>query len=315
MIGSGLKKFAVENGLTVKSGVAYGNFRGYTVSMFEGSGWKTIVINTRFSQMEDMTQLTSLLHGKDTVKTYRLSQTQVTSSHIQIVFADTVGTMKRVRAFADWFFPVLDGYDVTKFGICDECGQPIEDDGVWKIVGSSVVYVHTHCGDTMEANIRFAEEEARENDTGSYLTGFVGALVGSLIGAVLWAVVMNLGFIAGIVGLLIAFLAVKGYDLLHGKQGKAKVVIVAVCVVAAVLIGNYFAYLWMLRSALVEYDIAFTTGELPKMLNRTLAEEAAVRGEFLRNVIMGLLLGVFGSIGIITRTAKSVSGTKVKDLH
>lgn len=49
MIGSGLKKLAKENGLRVSNGVAYGSLRGYAATLSEGSGFKQIVISTKFS--------------------------------------------------------------------------------------------------------------------------------------------------------------------------------------------------------------------------------------------------------------------------
>ena len=39
MIGSGLKKYALENGLKVAQGVGYGSFRGYAATLSEGSGY------------------------------------------------------------------------------------------------------------------------------------------------------------------------------------------------------------------------------------------------------------------------------------
>ena len=57
MIGSGLKKFALENGLKVAQGVGYGNFRGYAATLSEGSGYKMIVLTTKFTDPEALQQL------------------------------------------------------------------------------------------------------------------------------------------------------------------------------------------------------------------------------------------------------------------
>ncbi len=38
MIGSALKKFAAENGLTVSDGLARGNYQGYAITLSEGAG-------------------------------------------------------------------------------------------------------------------------------------------------------------------------------------------------------------------------------------------------------------------------------------
>ena len=40
MVGSGLKKFATENGMKVAQGVAYGNLQGFAATMVEGANIK-----------------------------------------------------------------------------------------------------------------------------------------------------------------------------------------------------------------------------------------------------------------------------------
>lgn len=68
--------------------------------------------------------------------------------------------------------------------------------------------------------------------------GILGAMIGALLGAVVWTLVGMLGYIASIVGFLIAFLDSKGYDLLHGCPGTCKLVTLIICVILAVLVGN-----------------------------------------------------------------------------
>jgi phosphoribosylamine-glycine ligase len=48
MVGSALKKMAKENGMQVAHGVAYGAYRGFALTMKEGSGWKALEFATRF---------------------------------------------------------------------------------------------------------------------------------------------------------------------------------------------------------------------------------------------------------------------------
>lgn len=52
MIGFGLKKFALANGMKAAHGVAYGNLRGFAVTMSEGGGWKRLSVSTRFPDAE-----------------------------------------------------------------------------------------------------------------------------------------------------------------------------------------------------------------------------------------------------------------------
>ena len=48
MVGSAMKKFAAENGIAIKDGIAFGNYHGYMMSMEEGVGWKAISFAVRF---------------------------------------------------------------------------------------------------------------------------------------------------------------------------------------------------------------------------------------------------------------------------
>ena len=52
MIGSGFKKFAIANGLSVNGGIGYGNLRGFQATLSEGSGFKQIIISSKFPDVE-----------------------------------------------------------------------------------------------------------------------------------------------------------------------------------------------------------------------------------------------------------------------
>ena len=65
---------------------------------------------------------------------------------------------------------------------------------------------------SLEANRQQLKEKP-----GNMFTGIVGALLGALIGGVLWVVIYQLGYIAGIAGLVAAVCALKGYEKFGGK--------------------------------------------------------------------------------------------------
>ena len=50
MIGSGLKKLAKEQGMSVAQGVAFGTLRGYAATLSEGMGFKTVAVTTRLEE-------------------------------------------------------------------------------------------------------------------------------------------------------------------------------------------------------------------------------------------------------------------------
>ena len=74
---------------------------------------------------------------------------------------------------------------------------------------------------------------------GSVLRGLVGALIGAVLGAAVWGIVGILTQrVFSLLGILLGFLCAKGYELLKGREGVAKIVIVILCVILAVVLGE-----------------------------------------------------------------------------
>ena len=146
MIGSGLKKFAKENGMNVSSGVAYGALRGYAATLSEGSGYKQIVVTTKFSDPAKVQELQSQLNQKNITREYRVKNLTFTPGTIIIVFNDTVGTMKKIAAFIDWFFPLLGAAGASTADFCGECGGHLEA-GCWKLINGVACHMHESCAE------------------------------------------------------------------------------------------------------------------------------------------------------------------------
>ena len=88
MIGSGLKKFAQENGLRVAKGVAYGSFRGYAATLSEGSGYKMMVLTTKFTDPEALQQLQQRINAVNVTREYRVQKLSFAPNGVCIVFGD-----------------------------------------------------------------------------------------------------------------------------------------------------------------------------------------------------------------------------------
>lgn len=312
MIGSGLKKFAQENGLRVAKGVAYGSFRGYAATLSEGSGYKMMVLTTKFTDPEALQQLQQRINAVNVTREYRVQKLSFAPNGVCIVFGDNPGTMKRIRAFVDWFFPLLDGSSATKVDVCSECGMQLTS-GTWKLIDGTAFYMHAGCAEKVRTQI---EEENGKPNPGSYLTGTVGALLGAAIGAVVWALVLKAGYVASLVGLLIGFLAEKGYNLLKGKQSKVKVAILIVAIVLGVVLGTFAADVMTLVEFINETeDAVMTYGDIPAFLMEMLQEDPEYAGAVAKNILMGLLFAALGVFALLRNTGKEVAGTKFIDLE
>lgn len=175
----------------------------------------------------------------------------------------------------------------------------------------------------MEQNDTYPQEEMEKK--GSVIGGIIGALVGALIGAALWAAVGIMGYIASIVGFVIAFLADKGYDLLKGRQGVVKIIVLILCVVLAVAAGTLGTYVWMSHdvyqeelASLPEFQKAFVISEQEFMME--IFSDQEVQSEMLKDGGLGLLYGFMGSFGLIFAEQKrkrqaALEMKKTRDLH
>ncbi len=314
MVGSGLKKLAKEQGMKVAKGVAYGSLRGYGATLSEGKGYKQIVLTTKFPDVEKLNELQAQLNARNITKELRVRNITFAPNGVSIVFNDNPGTIKKITEFLDWFMPMLDETGAQKAEICTECGMPITA-GTWKLIDGVAFHMHESCAQRRLQAIAQEEQDRKDQDTGSYLKGTLGAFGGALLGAIVWALVLCMGYVASLVGLLMGWLADKGYDLLHGKQGKAKIVILVLAVILGVLVGNVAAVALSLGIGIGDGTLeGFAYGDIP-MLMEYLFQDAEYMQTFVGDTVLGLLFAALGVVGVLLQANQAVSGVKVENLE
>ncbi len=299
MIGSGMKKFAKENGMTVASGVAYGNYQGFAATFSEGSGYKRVDFATRFTDPVQKTMFMDALNGVNLQKTFRIQNLGVADKRIQIIFQDTVGTMNKIREFLNWFVPLLRQFGAAPIQICSHCGMEVTS-GRWILMDGTAYFLHDACSRSLAEQINAGNAQRKAEDTGSYLTGFLGAVGGAIIGAVLWAVILVAGYVASLAGLVIGFLSQKGYDLLKGKQGKGKIAILIVAILLGVFLGTVGGYVVML---IMQEGMGYGIGAYIAVALEVLVENPG-------DLLLGLLFAGLGVFGILINAGKSVADEK-----
>lgn len=314
MIGSGLKKLAKEYGMTIGSGVAYGSLGGFAATLSEGAGFKRIVFSTQFSDPAGRTGFMDAVNARNVKKDFRVTGLGIDARTIVVNFQDNPGTMKKIREFLDWVLPMLRQYGASGVDICPDCGMPIER-GRWAMVDGVAHHLHDACAGRVRLAVEQGNEQRTREDTGNYFTGLLGALAGSVLGAVVWAIVLSIGYIASIVGLLIGFLAEKGYDLARGKQGKGKVAVLIFAVIFGVLVGNLGAEAFTVFSMIQGGELpGLVVGDIPMLLWLVFSEDAEYRGYLVKNILMGLLFAALGVFALLRQAGKDVSGVKYIDL-
>lgn len=307
MIGSGLKKLATANGMKVAKGLAYGNYSGFAATMFEGTGYKTVVFVTKIIDLEKKEKFMQAIGAVNLDKEYRVQKIGMDGNRIYVIFHDNPGTMAKIKAFLSWFIPLLQDAQATAYDVCIECGCQITD-GRWVLINGIAHYMHDSCAERTKQDLAEQDEQRKEADNGSYVSGTVGALLGAVIGAVVWAIVLNLGYVAGIVGFLIGWLAIKGYDLLRGKQTKIKLVILAFAVIVGVVLGTAGGYILSIMEV-NSIGVAESLEWLLYILN-----EPDVMGAVVKDVLLGLFFAALGVWALFRKTGNEVGSTKMVEL-
>ena len=314
MIGSGLKKMAKANDMKVAQGVAYGSLRGYAATLCEGAGWKSITFSTVITDPQKKDLFMQNVNSVDIQRIYRVQNLGIAPRNIQVVFLDNPGTMKKIEEFLTWFIPLLQQAEATTANVCPECGGEVIS-GRWVLIDGVAHHMHESCAQHVSGQISEENDRRTEELKGSYVTGFVGALLGAIIGAIVWAFVLNMGYVASLVGLLIGFLALKGYDLLKGKQGKGKVAILIVVIILGVLLGTFAAETLAVITMINEGEIYLEIAQAPLLVLAVLIEDSEYASAVLGNAGMGLLFAALGVYSLLKKAGKAVAGTKVKNLE
>jgi len=314
MIGSGLKKLAAEHGMTVAQGVAYGTLRGYCTTLSEGAGYKQIAIATCFPEQEKQDELMGYVNRHNVTKEYRVQNIGFAPNGIVIIFHDNPGTMKKILAFIDWFYPLLPQYGATGPEICPECGMPVEN-GRWILRdGMAAFFLHEACAQKLERAMEARQEERKQPGNGSYWLGALGAFLGALLGSVVWGIVLYSGYVASLVGLLIGWLASKGYDLCKGRQGKGKLVILIFAIIFGVLMGTLMPNVVYLVQDISTGSYDLTYGDIPALILGLLLTNAEYRSATLQNGGMGLLFAALGAYALLRTTGKEVKEPSITNL-
>ena len=129
--------------------------------------------------------------------------------------------------------------------------------------------------------------QAKEN----VLSGTVGAVLFSLAGGALWFVLYQVGFFAGISGLVGVICAIKGYALFAKKESLRGVVI---AIAAAVLVMVLAWYLCLSLDVYTAYQDWYANGEV----DYTVTFWEAVRGAYLFLADGEILLAYLKDLGI-----------------
>lgn len=161
------------------------------------------------------------------------------------------------------------------------------------------------CDDCKNAISTNLTEDVVENSA----KGIVGALIGALIGGALWAIIYQFGFITALVGYLIVFLAVNGYQLMAGKISKKGLIIAIICSVLALIGAEAIALALSIKDMMQLYSVFTAFSYLPYFLSFT--EVVTV---VIKDLLLGLLFMGIGSWQYIYKIKKGLEQEQLNKL-
>lgn len=296
---SDLKKAGEAYGFAFdKSGVIFGNYRGYNICVEEHTNERLYNVfawvqpSESSPPLQDINEALSAFvqtTGQKFVKFFHVQGARIT---IQLKMArnNDQNIMRTVDALATY---LSSNY---YHNVCADCGT---ESGLsfYRINGVSAGLCEP-CYQKAIAGLA-GNEQAAKAKKGNLITGIVGALLGALLGAVLWVVVSQLGYIAGIVGLVISVCAIKGFELFGGKLNVAGIIIIMVVVVGTIYFSNYFSYALMLHQEIVKSYGDVVTFSNSFQLLPELLKEPEISSSFYRDLIVGYLLTAVASFSTI----------------
>lgn len=314
MIDSAQRQFAQNNGLTISRGIAYGNLGGIAVTLYVDGGLLQMAFATQFSSPAGQTAVNSALSTRNLKTEFGIAKFTMDEKTILVSFQNKRNAAARMDGFLAWFLPLLHANGASGADVCAHCGQSAAPTK-WAIYGGAARPFHPQCAQRVKRELEEARANRLHEPSGSYFTGLLGALLGAALGAVVWAVVLQMGYIAALVGLLIGFLAEKGYCLCKGKQGKGKLAVLVLAIVVGVLLGTFLSEAYEFYSLIQSGAVSLRYSDIPMAIYAFIVDYPDYRAAILKNVIMGLLFAALGVYSLLRRTGAELRGETFTELE
>lgn len=143
------------------------------------------------------------------------------------------------------------------------------------------------------------------------IAGIVGAFLLSLVGGLVWFLLYQADIIASFSGLIGVILAIKGYGWFAKKESIKGVIIASIIAFLVLVLAWYLClgkdiyeacWLWY-QEGEIEFPLTFS--ESLKVAPDFLTDPE-IGPEYFKDLAMGLLFAVIGSVGTVITTLKNV---------
>lgn len=308
MVGSAIKKYANEKNLTVNNGMAYGVYHGFMIALNEGNGWKALTVAVSFNDENSYLALGTFLSDANIRKNYRITNCEQKNNSCTVMFFDKRGTMGKIAEFTDILCSKLTELGGLGADYCSSCKMPLDSASAVKASMNNTVYLlHEGCFNKDNENFTMAKETVALK--GSVAKGIVGAILGAAIGAIPWAIAYYYGWFVALLGLVIGLAAKKGYELLGGKESRAKGVVLIIATILGVFLGESMAIIYVMYSAYTtdpEYAAySITLFDTVRAYFLLLFTNAELMSDVLPDVLLGVVFAALGMYQTVISVFKS----------
>ncbi len=295
-----VKQLCEAHNFRMEKKFAYGEVNGYLITISEKMGLVSFYINCVFDN-EDLEPKVKQIQQfmKQSTKLYPKPTYRFDRFGVEANFYDNYKFVKSAENFFTEVTGFLKSIGVDGVERCCLCGEPMQNRTPKRINRNGHVL---NCdGSCADAAVRgLAENSEVEKVTSRhYCRGTVGAILGTLIGIIPWIIVYMWGYFVGWLGALIAVCARKGYELLGGRAGRVKALIVIVVTLLAVVLAQFISICFELRSEAINQEIALSLSELIGISFQLIKEDEEVQRYFIGNLFMGFLFALLGLWDVI----------------
>lgn len=189
---------------------------------------------------------------------------------------------------------------------CSTCGQSVEVASY--LSNNKYFHLCENCASNMLGNAdKMLKQKADKQE--NVIAGVVGALIGSLLGVLCIVLISMMGYVAAISGVVMAFGALKGYEMLAGKLSKPGVAVSVVFMVIMTYVGNRLAIAVDVLRELGGGNLMEYFAKVPEWCRL-----AGVEAEYYRNLALIYVFVVLGAVPVIKQkiTEDKTAGQIVK---
>lgn len=182
---------------------------------------------------------------------------------------------------------------------CQTCGASTQTVGF--MLKDARLHLCADCAARAKSENEVKAQE-RERKSVNIIGGIIGAVVGSLIGVACIVILGQLGYVAAVSGIVMAFCTLKGFDKLGGKLTAIGIVLSCIIMIGMTYFGNRLDWAIEISKAMKGY---YEVGILESFRAVPIfVEELGGKGEYIASFLQQMLFVVIGAIPTIVSISK-----------